>query len=118
MHSDLRYALRSFVANPAFSAVCVVTLALGIGANTAIFSVIDAVLLRRAPFTDIDRLVVIWETDRDTGTTREPASVPDYRDFQARARSVSQAAALMAGELNLAARSGVPRRVSVLRVAH
>jgi putative ABC transport system permease protein len=118
MHSDLRYALRSFVANPAFSAVCVMTLALGIGANTAIFSVIDAVLLRRAPFTDIDRLVVIWETDRDTGTTREPASVPDYRDFQARARSVSQAAALMAGEMNLAARSGVPRRVPVLRVAH
>src|SRR5688500_4566725 len=118
MLSDLRYALRSFAGNPAFSAACILTLALGIGANTAIFSVVDAVLLRRAPFADMARLVMVWETDRDTGTTREPASLPDYLDFKARARSLSQVAVLMPDEMNLAPASGDPRRVPVLRVSH
>jgi putative ABC transport system permease protein len=118
MLSDLRYATRAFLKNPSFTIVCVLTLALGIGANTAIFSVVDTVLLRRAPFRQIDRLVMIWETDRNTGTTREPASVPDYRDMQARARSLAQAGALMADEMNLAPHSGEPRRVPVLRVSH
>src|SRR5262245_7653938 len=118
MLSDLRYATRALLKNPSFSLVCILTLALGIGANTAIFSVVDTVLLRRAPFHQIDRLVMVWETDRNTGTTREPASVPDYRDMQARSRSVAQAAALMAGEMNLAPHAGEPRRVPVLRVSH
>jgi hypothetical protein len=60
----------------------VLTLALGIGANTAIFSVVDGVLLRPTPFEDVGRLMMIWETDRKSGTTREPASVPDYLDIQ------------------------------------
>ncbi|MGH9371996.1 MAG: ABC transporter permease, partial [Vicinamibacterales bacterium] len=118
MRADFRYALRSLIGNPAFTIVSVLTLALGIGANTAIFSVVDAVLLRRAPFTDMDRLVMIWETARDTGTTREPASVPDYRDFQGRARSFVQSAALRGGEMNLVPASGEPRRVPVLHVSH
>ena len=62
--------------NPAFTLVALVTLALGIGMTTAIFSVVDAVLLRPVPFTDMDRLVMIWETDRASGTTHEPASLP------------------------------------------
>src|SRR5688572_30203818 len=118
MPSDLRYALRSFLKNPAFSAACILTLALGIGANTAIFSVVDAVLLRKAPFAEIDRLVMVWETDRNTGTTREPASLPDYLDIKDRARSLSQAAVLMPGEMNLTPASGDPRRTAVLHVTH
>jgi putative ABC transport system permease protein len=118
MRSDLKYAVRTFLKNPAFTIVCVLTLALGIGANTAIFSLIDTVLLRRTPFTQMDRLVMIWETDRNTDTTREPGSVPDFRDIQTRARTLSTAAALMAGEMNLAPRAGEPRRVPVLRVSH
>jgi putative ABC transport system permease protein len=115
---DLRYALRSFLKNPAFSIACILTLALGIGANTAIFSVVDAVLLRRAPFGDIERLVMVWETDRNTGTTREPASLPDFLDIEQRARTLAQAAVLMAGEMNLTPAAGDPRRVPVLRVSH
>ena len=118
MLSDLRYALRSFLKNPAFSLACILTLALGIGANTAIFSVVDAVLLRKAPFADIDRLVMVWETDRNTGTTREPASLPDYLDITERARTLAQAAVLTAGEMNLTPAAGDPRRVPVLRVTH
>ncbi|HEU4927903.1 MAG TPA: ABC transporter permease [Vicinamibacterales bacterium] len=118
MLSDFRYALRSFLKNPAFSIACVLTLALGIGANTAIFSVVDAVLLRRAPFADIERLVMVWETDRNTGTTREPASLPDFLDIKERARTLAQAAVLMAGEMNLTPATGDPRRVPVLRVSH
>jgi putative ABC transport system permease protein len=118
MTSDLRYALRSFLKNPAFSLACILTLALGIGANTAIFSVVDAVLLRRAPFADMDRLVMVWETDRNTATTREPASLPDYLDVKDRARSLAQAAVLLPGEMNLTPASGEPRRTAVLRVTH
>ena len=79
---DLRYAARLLAGNPGFTAVALLTLALGVGANTAIFSVIDTVLLRGAPVRDIDQLAVIWETDRNTGTRREPASLPDVLDYR------------------------------------
>ena len=118
MLGDVRYALRSFVKNPGFSLACVLTLALGIGANTAIFSVVDAVLLRRAPFEDMERLVMVWETDRNTGTTREPASLPDYLDVRDRTRTLAQAAVLMPDEMNLTPVSGDPRRLPILRVSH
>jgi putative ABC transport system permease protein len=118
MLNDLRFAVRSFLKNPEFALACIVTLGLGIGANTAIFSVVDAVLLRRAPFADADRLVMIWETDRNTATTREPASFPDYLDIKERARSFAATAALLADEMNLAPAAGDPRRVPILRVTH
>ena len=118
MLNDVRFAVRSFLKNPGFTLACIVTLGLGIGANTAIFSVVDAVLLRRAPFADIGRLAMIWETDRNTSTTREPGSYPDYLDIKERARSFDATAALMAGEMNLAPAAGDPRRVPVLNVTH
>ena len=118
MLNDLRFAIRSFARNPGFTLACIATLGLGIGANTAIFSVVDAVLLKRSPFADIGRLVMIWETDRNTSTIREPASFPDFLDIRERASSLSTAAALMPGEMNMAPASGEPRRVPVLRVTH
>jgi putative ABC transport system permease protein len=117
MLQDLRYAIRSFVKTPAVTAVILLTLALGIGANTAIFSVIDAVLLRPSPLANIDQLAMVWETDRNTGTTREPASFPDYLDFKARSRSFEALSALMAGEVNLTPDSGDPVRLPVLTMS-
>src|SRR4051812_11928382 len=117
MWSDLRYAARSFQKAPALTAVLILTLALGIGANTAIFSVVDAVLLRPTPFSNLERLAMIWETDRNTGTTREPASFPDYLDFRARTRTFEQMAAVMAGEVNLTPDRGDPVRLPLLNVS-
>jgi putative ABC transport system permease protein len=117
MLQDLRYAVRSFLKTPALTAVILLTLALGIGANTAIFSVIDAVLLRPSPLANIEQLAMVWETDRNTSTTREPASFPDYLDFKARSRSFEGLAALMADELNLTLDKGDPVRLPVLRMS-
>ena len=74
--AEFRQAVRSLSRTPGFSLAVILTLGLGIGANTAIFSVVDGVLLRPAPFEDMDRLTMVWETDRKSGTLREPASDP------------------------------------------
>lgn len=89
---EARWAARSLRRSPGFTTVVIVTLALGIGASTAVFSVLESVLLRPPPFAEPDRLVVIWENDRATGTTRELASPADYFDFRARARTLSDLA--------------------------
>ncbi len=115
---DAGYAIRSLRRTPAFTAVAMLTLALGIGATTAIFSVVDGVLIRRAPISGLDRLVMVWETDRQTGTSREPGSVPDYLDFAARSRRLDHVGALLAGEMNLALRGGEPVRLAGLQVTH
>jgi putative ABC transport system permease protein len=113
-----RYGFRSLSKNKAFTAAVVLTLALGIGANTAIFSVVDSVLLRPAPVEALGQLAMVWETDRNSGTTREPASVPDYLDFAARSQSFQQMAAFMAGEVNMASAEGDPVRLAALFTTH
>ena len=118
LRQDFRYALRLLAGNPAFTLVALLTLALGIGANTAIFSVIDTVLLRAAPVHDIKRLAVVWETDRNTSTTHEPASLPDYLDYQQRSRQVEEIAAFNAAEVNYTPASGEPVRLQALEVTH
>ncbi|SPE43383.1 conserved membrane hypothetical protein [Candidatus Sulfopaludibacter sp. SbA3] len=82
---DLQYAVKGMRRTPGFTAVAILILALGIGANTAIFSVVDAALLRPLPFPDSGRLVRIWSTKN--GTTVGGPSVMDMRDFAAAARS-------------------------------
>jgi predicted permease len=81
MFQDLRYGMRILLKKPGFTAIAVITLALGIGANTAILTVVDAALLRSLPYGNPDRLVQIWETRRTAEIKQLDASYPDYIDW-------------------------------------
>ncbi|HLE85458.1 MAG TPA: ABC transporter permease, partial [Thermoanaerobaculia bacterium] len=112
---DLRHSLRLLRKSPQFTLAAVLTLALGIGANAAIFSVVDAVLLSESPFAEPDQLVMVWETDRASGTSHEPASWPDVVDLRERSRTVSAIGSMQAASATLTG-AGEPERVSVLAV--
>src|SRR5919109_1023414 len=90
---DLRAAVRAMRGRPGLSLTMILTLALGIGAVTALFTVVDAVLLRKPPIAEPDRVVMVFQHDRITGTSREAASVPDYFDLRSRARGFAGLAA-------------------------
>jgi putative ABC transport system permease protein len=113
---DLRYGFRALRRSPGFSIIVLLTLTLGIGANSAIFSVVRGVLLRALPYADPQQLVMAWETDRDSGTRSEPASIPDYFDFLSRARSFSSLAAFAVQPLNYVPAEGAPERLSAALV--
>jgi len=74
MIKDIRFAVRSLIKRPGFTAVVVITLALGIGANTAIFSVVYSVLLKSPPFHRADRMVLLWGEDRVENNSRSQVS--------------------------------------------
>ncbi|HJR64074.1 MAG TPA: ABC transporter permease [Gemmatimonadaceae bacterium] len=98
---DIRFALRSLRRVPGFTVVALLTLALGIGANSAVFSVVNATLLRPLPFRDAERLVVVWENVRATTVERRSASYPDYLDWRAQTASFEELAAISGVDLTL-----------------
>ena len=107
---DLRFALRMLLKSPGFTAVAVATLALGIGANTAIFSVVHAVLLRPLPYTSPERLVAVGEDNVGRGFHLATASPPNFFDWRRRASRFEAMAAYDPATLELAG-AGAPERV-------
>src|SRR2546425_10561628 len=81
--NDLKFAFRQLLKNPGFTIVAVLTLALGIGANTALFSVVNGVLLRPLPFPEQGRLVTLWESNPARGVEQQNVSPPNFADWQA-----------------------------------
>jgi putative ABC transport system permease protein len=111
---DVRYGLRTIRRAPVFAAVVVLTLALGIGATTAIFSAVHTLLLKELPFQQSQQLVFLWCRQPSRGIPALPASVPDYRDWQRQLRSFDSMAGYWSGEFAVAAGSE-PRRVPALK---
>lgn len=104
---DLRYAVRMLRKNPIFTSVAVLTLALGIGANTAIFSVVNAVVLRPLPYAEPDRLVMLWETM--TGNDRRSAAPGNFFDWRMQSGAFQDMAATFYANFNLTSDGGPDR---------
>jgi putative ABC transport system permease protein len=96
---DLRYGLRMLAKNSGFTAVAVTTLALGIGANTAMFSVVNAALLRPLPY---NRLVYVWSAEKARGINQSTVSIPDLHDWQQQNHVFDGMAGWWTGTYNLA----------------
>jgi putative ABC transport system permease protein len=114
--NDLRYAIRNLLKHPGFAAVAVITLALGIGANTAMFSVINGVLLRPLPYQDPDRLVTIWEESPERGLFQMPVSIANLRDWVEQSQTLDQISAYTFSNLNLTG-TGEPVQLAAVRVS-
>jgi putative ABC transport system permease protein len=115
---DLKYGSRVLMRSRGFAIAAILTLAIGIGATTAIFSVVNGVLLQPVPFKELDRLVMVWETDRNTGTNREPASLPDIVDMKERSRQIASFASFAPAERTITPAEGEPNRVPILFTSH
>jgi predicted permease len=111
--SDLRYALRTLRKQPVFTLVAILTLTLGIGANTAIFSLLYQVVLRPLPYRDAGRLVFVWNSGKEGGRTS--VSIPDYLDRRAQAPAIEDATLFTVRNVTLAA-SGRPEQLVGLLV--
>src|SRR5262249_23742125 len=90
--TDLKFAFRQCLKNPGFTAVVVLTLALGIGANTALFSVVNGVLLRPLPFPEQERLVTLWESNPRAGIDQQAVSPPTFADWQRQSHAFEEMA--------------------------
>ncbi len=114
---DLRHALRLFRRRPGFSAVVVLTLALGIGANTAIFSVIHAVLLRPLPYREPDRLAMLWSEDPAHGQQEGRVSLLNFADWKSRNRTFEDMTVFIGQTFLLGSKDGPPERLRSARVS-
>src|SRR5690242_8435835 len=110
--SDIRYAIRNLLKHPGFTAIAVITLALGIGANSAIFSVVDSVLLRPLPLPDAQALYAVHTGALSFNRFDGPFSFPEYQDVVAQTHSFQSIGGWVDGDANLAG-GARPERVTV-----
>ena len=108
--SDLRYGLRLFRKSPLFTVVAAATLALGIGANTVIFSVVDAVIIRALPYEDPDRVIVLWEDGTRVGFVKNTPAPANYFDWRRMNRTFTDMAATRGAVASLTG-NGAPEQV-------
>lgn len=114
---DARYALRMFRRNPMFSAIAVLTLALGVGANTAMFSIVNATVLRPVPFPDPERLMTVWKGPVNDPAALNITSLPNYRDWRERTHVFTELALFDSiGRGYSLTGGGEPEQVSGVRV--
>src|SRR6266498_1742213 len=111
---DIRYAVRMLLKNPGFTFVAVIAVALGIGANSAMFSVINAVLLRPLPYNEPDRLVTIWEESPQRDLYELPISLANFRDWVEQNHVFEQLSAYTFTNMNLSG-VGEPARLRAVR---
>jgi putative ABC transport system permease protein len=121
LFNDLRFTLRLLIRTPGFTTVVVLTLALGIGANSCILSVVDAVLLQRLPFKDPHRLVAVWSTVPDSlaqliGSKRNSVSVPNLHDWAAQNHVFERLSAYDFGRAVTVQSGGEPERVEAMQI--
>jgi putative ABC transport system permease protein len=109
MLNDLKYAIRALLHTPAFTSVAVLTLAVGIGGTSAMFTVVNRLVLNPLPFPDAQRLVLIWGSKPHEGQPELPFSQPDFEDLRARSRTFDALAAWALGRGN--ATGGTPEQV-------
>lgn len=114
---DIRYGLRTMLKSPGFTAVAVIALALGIGANTAIFSVVNALLLKPLPFKNADRLVLIWHTYPQLKLDQASVSAPSYIEYRDMTSSFDEVATATEWSVNLTG-VGEPERLQGARVSY
>jgi len=113
---DVRYALRAFTKNPGFTLAAILSLAIGIGANTSIFSVANALLLRPLPYADAERLVILWNRSPGLNIAEDWFSTAQYFDVKSGHHGFEQVAIAIGGNYNLTG-EGDPERVGVIRVS-
>jgi predicted permease len=113
---DLRYAFRIFEKSPGFTVAAVLSLAIGIGANSALFSITNALLLRPLPYKDADRLVILWNRSPGLDITEDWFSTAQYFDIKNGHQGLEQVAIAIGGNYNLTG-NGEPERVGTIRVS-
>ena len=113
---DLRYSLRTLLKTPTFTVAAVLSLAIGIGATAAVFSIANALLLRPLPYQDPDRLVILWNRSPGLGITEDWFSTAQYFDIKTGHRGLEQVAIAIGGNYNLTGK-GEPERVGTIRVS-
>src|SRR5215469_76433 len=117
MLKEIKFGVRMLMKSPALTAVAVLSLALGIGANTAMFSLVDAVLIRPLAYGDADRLMMIWGDASSIGFPRNDLSPADYNDLKSRNTVFAGMAAIGFHSLNLTG-IGEPEKIYAQAVSH